>query len=207
MTGWRIPGLAARPRFTSRATVLVLVLCSLVAILAYPTKQFISQRSEIAAQRERAEHARQQVEQLRREKARWQDPEYVRTQARERLHYAMPGETPFTAADPSATPAPGSPAAGSQGGAVARGSIAQGPAGTAPNGAPGAPGRAARPWYTDLWRSVDAADRAVDAAAQAPPAAVRPPAAVPAPPPPAAPAPSAPVPTPAPVGDSSSHDH
>ncbi|MFD0348973.1 septum formation initiator family protein [Kitasatospora aburaviensis] len=91
MAGWRIPGLAARPRFTSRATVLVLVLCSLVAILAYPTRQFISQRSEISAQRAKAEHARQQVEQLRREKTRWQDPEYVRAQARARLHYAMPG--------------------------------------------------------------------------------------------------------------------
>lgn len=101
MAGWKIPGFAARPRFTSRATVLVLVLCSLVAILAYPTRQFISQRSEISAQRARAEHARQQVEQLRREKARWQDPEFVKAQARARLHYAMPGETPFISVDPA----------------------------------------------------------------------------------------------------------
>src|SRR5690349_13152600 len=103
---WKIPGLAARPRFTSRATVLVLVLCSLVAILAYPTRQFLTQRPEIADQRARAEHARQQVDELRRAKARWQDPEYVKAQARERLHFAMPGETPFVSVDPSASPGP-----------------------------------------------------------------------------------------------------
>ncbi|WP_170290655.1 FtsB family cell division protein [Kitasatospora atroaurantiaca] len=129
--------MAARPRFTSRATVLVLVLCSLVAILAYPTRQFISQRSDIAAQRAKADHAKQQVEQLRKERARWQDPEYVKAQARERLHYAMPGETPFVSVDPSppATPKPSS-------------------GGTAPAQA----AKAAQPWYTSIWDSVDAAD-------------------------------------------------
>ncbi|MFF1909876.1 septum formation initiator family protein [Kitasatospora sp. NPDC058218] len=144
MAGWRIPGFAARPRFTSRATVLVLVLCSLVAILAYPTRQFISQRSEISAQRAKAEHARQQVEQLRREKARWQDPEYVKAQARSRLHYAMPGETPYIAVDPAgrgATPSSVAPPASSDG-------VAAGPA------------KAAKPWYASVWDSVDAADTA-----------------------------------------------
>ncbi|MFI8084062.1 septum formation initiator family protein [Kitasatospora sp. NPDC086009] len=140
MAGWRIPGFAARPRFTSRATVLVLVLCSLVAILAYPTRQFISQRSEISAQRARAEHARQQVEQLRREKTRWQDPEYVKAQARSRLHYAMPGETPYIAVDPAgrgATQSSAVPPAPSDGAA-----------------------KAAKPWYASVWDSVDAADTA-----------------------------------------------
>ena len=132
---WKIPGLAGRPRFTSRATVLVLVLCSLVAILAYPTRQFLTQRSEIADQRARAEHARQQVDELRRAKARWQDPEYVKAQARERLHFAMPGETPFVSVDPSAPPGPAS-------------------ADALPTG----PVRAAKPWYTTVLDSVDLAD-------------------------------------------------
>lgn len=137
---WKIPGLATRPRFTSRATVLVLVLCSLVAILAYPTRQFISQRSEIAAQRAKTEHARQQVEQLGKERARWQDPAYVKTQARERLHYAMPGETPFVSVDPSP------------------------PATTRPSSADPASATkakaAAQPWYTSVWESVDLAGSA-----------------------------------------------
>lgn len=169
MAGWRIPGLAARPRFTSRATVLVLVLCSLVAILAYPTRQFISQRAEISAQRAKAEHARQQVEQLRRDKARWQDPEYVKAQARARLHYAMPGETPYIAVDPAgagaapSSAAPPAPSDGTAGGAV----------------------KAAKPWYSSVWDSVDAADTAALA--------------------PIAPS-TRPLP-PSPAGDPSPHDH
>ncbi|MFI2610270.1 septum formation initiator family protein [Kitasatospora sp. NPDC018619] len=155
MAGWRIPGLAARPRFTSRATVLVLVLCSLVAILAYPTRQFISQRAEISAQRAKADHARQQVEQLRREKARWQDPEYVKAQARARLHYAVPGETPYIALDPAGPPADRS----SSGGGAA-------PApGQAPGSTAGGQATAAKPWYASIWDSVDAADTAAAAPA------------------------------------------
>ncbi|GAA3027679.1 septum formation initiator family protein [Kitasatospora sp. NPDC006786] len=155
MAGWRIPGLAARPRFTSRATVLVLVLCSLVAILAYPTRQFISQRAEISAQRAKADHARQQVEQLRREKARWQDPEYVKAQARARLHYAVPGETPYIAVDPAgrASAQPSSSAAGAAS------------SGTAASGSAADRTKAAKPWYAGIWDSVDAADTAAAAPA------------------------------------------
>ncbi|MEV7776477.1 septum formation initiator family protein [Kitasatospora sp. NPDC086791] len=141
--------MAARPRFTSRATVLVLVLCSLVAILAYPTRQFISQRAEISAQRAKADHARQQVEQLRRDKARWQDPEYVKAQARARLHYAVPGETPYIAVDPA-------------GQASARPSSS---AGAPATGAAAGQANAAKPWYAGIWDSVDAADRAAPAPA------------------------------------------
>ncbi|MGW2372699.1 MULTISPECIES: FtsB family cell division protein [Kitasatospora] len=143
--------MAARPRFTSRATVLVLVLCSLVAILAYPTRQFISQRAEISAQRAKADHARQQVDQLRRDKARWQDPEYVKAQARARLHYAVPGETPYIAVDPS--------------GAVAQPSASATTATPSADAAAG-PAKAAKPWYASIWDSVDAAD--TDTAALAP---------------------------------------
>ncbi|WP_305853012.1 septum formation initiator family protein [Kitasatospora sp. SUK 42] len=144
MAGLRIPGLAARPRFTSRATVLVLVLCSLVAILAYPTRQFISQRAEISAQRAKADHARQQVERLRRDKARWQDPEYVKAQARARLHYAVPGETPYIALD-QAGPATAQSAAPSTEPSTASASS-------------GGSAKAAKPWYASVWDSVDAAD-------------------------------------------------
>ncbi|WP_051970000.1 FtsB family cell division protein [Kitasatospora azatica] len=138
MAAWKFPG---RPRFTSRATVLVLVLCSLVAILAYPTRQYINQRAELNAQRVKAEQARQQVERLRTERARWQDPEFVKAQARTRLHYAMPGETPFVAVDPAPPPGATPPVAGS-----------------APQSAQAAQAvKAVKPWYATVWDSVDAA--------------------------------------------------
>ncbi|MCX4747092.1 septum formation initiator family protein [Kitasatospora sp. NBC_01287] len=146
MAGWKIPGLSGRPRFTSRATVLILVLCSLVAILAYPTRQFINQRDQINAQRVKAEQARRQVEQLTGELARWQDPEFVKAQARERLHYAMPGETPFVSVDPT-------PSAAAQ------------PSG---RGSARAAAQAAKPWYAAVWDSVDAAATPAPVPAPAP---------------------------------------
>ncbi|WP_232248640.1 FtsB family cell division protein [Streptacidiphilus rugosus] len=93
-----------RPKLTGRAAVLALVVCALVAALAYPMRQFIAQRTQIDQQRAAQQQAQQQVEELRREKARWQDPAYVEAQARARLHFGFPGDTPFTSVNPSPTP-------------------------------------------------------------------------------------------------------
>jgi cell division protein FtsB len=128
-------GTGRRPRFTGRAAVLALVLCSLVAALAYPTRQFIAQRAQIAQQRAAAQQAQAQVDELLREKARWQDPAYVEAQARERLHYGFPGETPFASVDPGASPA----------------------ATATPQAQPGA---VKQPWYDSLFESLDTADAA-----------------------------------------------
>ena len=70
---------ARRSRLTGRAALLALVLCSLVVALAYPMRQYVSQRAEIADQeRQRAGGARRGSSELRDEKARWQDDAYVR---------------------------------------------------------------------------------------------------------------------------------
>lgn len=122
-----------RNKLTGRAALLALVLCALVVALAYPMRQYVSQRSDIADQRRQAQQARQRVEQLRQEKARWQDPAYVRAQARQHLHYVMPGDTGYQVA---ATPAP-------TGGATA--GSGSGQAGNLP-------------WYDNLWSGVDRAD-------------------------------------------------
>jgi cell division protein FtsB len=130
-SGRRPPGPPRRSRFTGRAAVLALVLCALVVALAYPTRQYIAQRSDIAEQREQAEQARKRVEELREEKARWQDPNHVKAEARERLHFVMPGETGYKIVAPEA------------GLDVQRSSARAG---------------ADRPWYGNLWAGVDAAD-------------------------------------------------
>ena len=88
-----------RSRLTGRAAILALVVCSLVVALAYPARQWISQRSEIADQQRQAGRARKAVENLRDERARWQDPAYAERQAREHLHYVRPGETGYTVVD------------------------------------------------------------------------------------------------------------
>jgi cell division protein FtsB len=133
-----------RNRLTGRAALLALVLCALVVALAYPTRQYIAQRSDIADQRREAQQAKEKVEQLREQKARWQDPEYVRTQARKQLHYVMPGEDGYS----MVTPAPTGDAA------------ARHQAGGSPGDADARAAAAHRPWYDNLWDGVDHADAA-----------------------------------------------
>ncbi|MFH8370851.1 septum formation initiator family protein [Streptomyces sp. NPDC018031] len=118
-----------RNRLTGRAALLALVVCSLVVALAYPIRQYVSQRSDIAEQRRQAELAAQESERLRAEKARLQDPAYVERLAREHLHYVRPGETGFsmTGGDPDADRAEDQAAA-------------------------------ARPWYRNLLAGLDTAD-------------------------------------------------
>jgi cell division protein FtsB len=93
---------ARRSRLTGRAAFLALVLCTLVVALAYPMRQYVSQRNDIADQQRTARDAKKQVEELRDEKARLKDDAYVEKLARERLHYVMPGEKGFTMQVPSA---------------------------------------------------------------------------------------------------------
>jgi cell division protein FtsB len=130
-----------RNKLTGRAAVLALVVCALVVALAYPMRQYIAQRSQIADQRRKAQQVRERVDQLREEKARWQDPAYVRTQARIHLHYLMPGQTGYVFADPT----------GATGASLTTDGLAY---------------RAAydtavhRPWYRNLWDGVDHADAA-----------------------------------------------
>ncbi|MET8505924.1 septum formation initiator family protein [Streptomyces sp. NPDC004787] len=122
---------ARRSRLTGRAAFLALVVCSLVVALAYPMRQYVSQQGEIADQKRKAAEAARRVEELRDEKARLQDPAYVRRLAREHLHYVMPGETGFTVNDPDAEHRPRTDQDAADD----------------------------RPWYDNLWDGVDDADR------------------------------------------------
>ncbi|MEV7524052.1 septum formation initiator family protein [Streptomyces sp. NPDC091371] len=124
-----------RSRLTGRAALLVLVLCTLVVALAYPMRQYVSQRAEIAEQQRAAATARDRLERLRDEKARWQDDAYAEQQARKHLHFLRPGEIGYIMTAPGAD---------------------------APErhrtGQPGAD----RPWYSNVWDGVDKADRPGD---------------------------------------------
>ncbi|MFC9911869.1 septum formation initiator family protein [Streptomyces sp. NPDC059862] len=120
---------ARRSRLTGRAALLALVVCSLVVALAYPIRQYVAQRADIADLQRQQEQARQRVEELRDLKARWQDDAYAEQQIRERLHYVMPGETGYVVIDPDA----------------AEQSHADS-------------GAADRPWYANVWDGVDKSD-------------------------------------------------
>jgi len=80
-------------RLTGRAVVLILVAAALVMSLAFPVREYLAQRAAIAAAEERAAMLQARVGNLREQVDRWDDDDFVEQQARERLHYVMPGET------------------------------------------------------------------------------------------------------------------
>ncbi|MDX3115982.1 septum formation initiator family protein [Streptomyces rishiriensis] len=120
---------ARRSRLTGRAALLALVLCTLIVALAYPMRQYVSQRAEVADLEREKQQASERVQQLRDLKARWQDDAYAEQQIRQRLHYVLPGETGYIVVDPDA----------------ARQSRAD-------------LGAADRPWYSNVWDGVDSSD-------------------------------------------------
>jgi cell division protein FtsB len=122
-------------RFTGRAAVLGLLLLGLLLAYAYPVRVYMAQQAEITALQDQQDKQRKTIDALTERRAKWDDPAYVTAQARRRLHYVLPGETPYIVI-------------GSQPGPDAG-------ADTTPAGQP----VAAPPWYAKLWSSVAAADR------------------------------------------------
>lgn len=79
-----------RPHFTGRAAVLAIVLCGIALSLAYPVREYISQRRQIdqlLAQSTRIQLQRQRLES---ERKLLHSPVYIAQQARDRLHMCLP---------------------------------------------------------------------------------------------------------------------
>jgi cell division protein FtsB len=93
----RPPRRSRRTQLTSRAAVLALVACALVLALTYPTREFFAQRAQIAELRTQTAEQQARVGRLAEQRARWDDPAFVKAQARQRLHFVMPGETGYVA--------------------------------------------------------------------------------------------------------------
>ena len=80
---------------TRRAAVLAIVVCALALSVAVPLRTYLSQRDEVETQERRQADLREQVESLEDRKAQLEDPAQVEAEARRRLRYVMPGETPY----------------------------------------------------------------------------------------------------------------
>jgi cell division protein FtsB len=80
---------------TRRAAVLAIVVCALALTVSVPLRTYLSQRDEVHIQEQRQAELREQVEALERRKAELEDPAQVEAEARRRLRYVMPGETPY----------------------------------------------------------------------------------------------------------------
>ncbi|MCP3798729.1 septum formation initiator family protein [Allokutzneria sp. A3M-2-11 16] len=80
---------------TRRAAMLALVVCALVLSVAVPLRTYISQRSEIRQETLLQQQNAAEVRRLEERKAQLLDPAQVEAEARRRLKYVNPGETPY----------------------------------------------------------------------------------------------------------------
>jgi len=80
---------------SGRTFSLVAVFFIFALVLAPPIQNYFTQRAQINALRAQVDDDRAALEAARIELTRWQDPDYVKAQARERLHFVMPGERQY----------------------------------------------------------------------------------------------------------------
>jgi len=123
---------AAAPRttrLTGRAAVLAVVICAIALSLAYPVREYITQRKQIDALVAQQQVMLGQVKNLQQQQARLNDPDYIEKVARQQLDMCFPRTTCYIVTG------------------------GQSPASTARTPRPGP-----APWYDKLWRSVQQAD-------------------------------------------------
>ena len=118
--------------FSGRMLALAVVMIAITIMLAPTVRIFLEKRAEISALE--AEIASKEAEQaeLNKQLSRWQDPNYVKQQARDRINMVMPGETGYWVFG-------GEEAAGTPGGRTGSGSSAN---------------PANLPWVDALWESI-----------------------------------------------------
>jgi cell division protein FtsB len=119
-----------RPKFTSRAAVLAVVVCAVTLSLAYPVREYIAERRLIDQLETGNAQTAAKVRQLEAERYKLSSPTYVEQLARDELHMCFPTQVCYEVIFPARKHS----------------------AGTAT--------RAAAPWYELLWKSVKEADKA-----------------------------------------------
>ncbi len=118
-----------RPKLTSRAAVLAVVVCAVTLSLAYPVREYIAERREIDQLETGNAQTAAKVRQLQAERSELSSPTYIEQLARDELHMCFPTQVCYEVIFPARKHA----------------------AGTA------APATA--PWYELLWKSVREADK------------------------------------------------
>ncbi len=116
--------------------MLGLALCAVALSVAYPVRNYLSQRAQETAVVAQQHELEQQIVDLQARKAALQDPAYIKAEAKRRLQYVSPGDTVYVVRAP---PLPTSPAGAATSPAGAGAAAAQAPA-AAPD-----------PWYAALW--------------------------------------------------------
>jgi len=84
-----------RSRGNARPLALIAIIFLFTLTLAPPIKNYFTQRAQISALKSQVASDRTALEAARAELELWKDPNYVKSQARERLHFVMPGERQY----------------------------------------------------------------------------------------------------------------
>ncbi|KPN19043.1 hypothetical protein AO716_07210 [Arthrobacter sp. Edens01] len=81
--------------FSGRLLALGIVMVVITVLLAPSVRTFLQQRSEIAALEAEIAEEQKTGQELEQTLDRWEDPAYIKAQARERIFLVMPGETRY----------------------------------------------------------------------------------------------------------------
>lgn len=93
---------------TRRVIALIVVFAMLVLSYASSLRVYFSQQADIAAQTQAIAESDARIYELKDKIARWQDPDYVRAQARDRLGWVVPGERGYVVLGADGRPIDGS---------------------------------------------------------------------------------------------------
>jgi cell division protein FtsB len=123
---------------TWRVAAIAVVMVVLIASYLQSVIVYVNQQRQITAQQQANAAMQSDIDSMRDEVTRWQDPAYVKAQARERLGWAMPGDIGYIVVDENGNP-------------IASGATIT-PAGATPDD------EQPSTWFDQLWGSVQAAD-------------------------------------------------
>ena len=84
-----------RRRTSNRVLALSAIFFILALTIAPPVKHYFTQRAQISALKAQLSADNTALQNAREELLLWRDPEYIKSQARERLHFVLPGERQY----------------------------------------------------------------------------------------------------------------
>jgi len=84
-----------RRRTSNRVLAQSAIFFVLALTIAPPVKHYFTQRAQISALKAQLSADNSALQKAREELLLWQDPEYIKSQARERLHFVLPGERQY----------------------------------------------------------------------------------------------------------------
>jgi cell division protein FtsB len=87
--------LARMLKLNSSSVSLILVIVLGTFLISQDVQIYLDQRRQIVEMEQSIDLAEEAVSQMQAERDRWQDPVYIRSQARDRLYYVLPGEVSY----------------------------------------------------------------------------------------------------------------